>query len=204
MKRTLISLSITALLASNAYAETDVFGNDIEQAETNRRASTSPTTEAQMISKYPGLTQATFDAFKNAIKTSVKAGNCISLSGYGDIGTTGTPDCFYAKVTTSSCTINFTTNNLNCTFDPTKTKYEWGNRPNYYNASNTKWANDLATVMGAEYANFANKLVPAVHQEWLANVGGVQFAGLGTFVYKVSATTGAASIAFNGEKVVLP
>lgn len=203
MKRSLISLSIAALLTSSAFAETDVFGVDIENPDL-RRAAATPTTEAQLIAKTSGLTQATIDAFKNAIKTSVKAGNCISLSGYGDIGATGTPTCFYAKVTTSSCTINFTTNNLNCTFDATKTKYEWGNRPNYYNASNTKWASDLSTAMGAEYTNFAIKLVPAVQAEWALNPSGVQFAGLGTFTMKVSATTGATSIGFAGENVVFP
>lgn len=203
MKRNVLMVAIAMTLAGNAFAETDVFGNDIENAD-SRRAVATPTTEAQLIAKYAGVTQATIDAFKNAIKTSVKAGNCISLSGYGDIGTAGTPACFYSKVTTSSCVLNFTANTLNCTFDPTKTKYEWGNRPNYYNASNTKWASDLSTAMGAEYANFASKLAPAVQAEWIANTSGVQFAGLGTFTYKVSATTGAASIGFTGESVVFP
>ncbi len=194
----------TQMMSGIAIAETDVFGNDIEQTEANRRASTPPTTEAQMISKYPGVTQATINAFKTAIQTAAKAGNCLSLSGYGDLGANTKPTCFYAKPVTSSCTLNLTANSLNCTIDPTKTTYEWGTAPNFISASTTKWASDLSTAMGAEYANFASKLVPAVQQEWLANVGGVEFAGLGTFVYKVSATTGATSISFNGEKVVLP
>ncbi len=198
-----LAASITAALMGVAQAETDVFGVDIENPDL-RRAAAQATTEAELIAKHAGLTQATIDSFKNAVKASVKAGNCISLSGYGDLGTGGTPACFYAKVTTATCTLDFTANSLNCAFDPTKTKYEWGNRPNYYNATKTKWASDLSAAMGSEYANFASKLVPAVQAEWVANPSGVAFSGLGTFTFKVSATTGATSIGFTGETVVFP
>ncbi len=202
MKRMILT-SVIAAMIGTAQAETDVFGVDTENPDL-RRAAAPATTEAELIAKYPGLTQATIDAFKNAVKASVKAGNCISLSGYGDIATTGTPTCFYAKVTTATCTLDFTANTLNCGFDPTKTKYEWGNRPNYYTATKTKWASDLSAAMGADYSNFASKLVPAVQAEWVANASGVQLAGLGTFTMKVSATTGAGSIGFAGETVVFP
>lgn len=204
MRKLILTSAIAMTLTGIAQAETDVFGNDIEANDANRRASLIATTEAELIAKYPGLTQATIDSFKTAIQTAAKAGNCLSLSGYGDLGTGGKPTCFYAKPTTSSCALNLTANTLNCTIDPTKTAYEWGTAPNFINATTTKWASDLSAAMGAEYANFASKLVPAVQAEWIANAGGVKFAGLGTFTYKVSATTGATSIGFAGEKVVLP
>jgi len=169
-----------------------------------RAAATPATTETQMLTKYPTVTQATITAFKTAVMDEVKAGKCQTLSGYGDLGTGKTPVGFYPKVTTVSGSINFTTSTLTQLFDPTKTIIEWGTCPNYISAANTKWADNLATKMGAEYGNFATKLVPAVQAEWIANTSGVEFSAFGTFTYKVSATTGATSIGFTGTKLTFP